>query len=80
MLMLLKCYPWLLDDVLNDGRRRFMENKKNYPVLNKINEDFFETNIFCRRDIPVIDESAFEQLNLDDMILDFPEPVSSEVV
>lgn len=70
---LFKAYPWLLDRVLEDGRRSFFENKKNIPFINHFNERFFETNIFARRDIPKLDEKSFEQLPLDRLFDDFPE-------
>lgn len=71
-LCLFKAYPWLLDIVLKDGRRSFFDNKKNIPFLNKLNKDFFDTNIFVRRDIPFIPDSSFEQLPLVSLFNDFP--------
>ena len=71
-LMLLKAYPWLLDAVLDEGREKFLRNKKNAPLLDHINKRFFETNIFCRRDIYQIPSESFEQLSLDSLTLDFP--------
>lgn len=69
---LFKAYPWLLDRVLEDGRQSFFTNKKNIPFINFMNEKFFETNIFSRRDIPKVTENSFEQLPLDSLFDDFP--------
>lgn len=71
-LCLFKAYPWLLDIVLKDGRRSFFDNKKNIPFLNKLNNDFFDSNIFVRRDIPSVSDSSFVQLPLDSLFDDFP--------
>ena len=73
--MFLKAYPWLLDKVLEDGRRSYFENKKNAPVLDHFNKRFFDSNIFCRRDIYELSDKSFEQLPLDHMFDDFPDRV-----
>lgn len=70
---LFKAYPWLLDRVLEDGRRSFFDNRKNIPFLNHMNKNFFDNDIFVRRDIPTVPDTAFEQLNIDSLFDNFPE-------
>ena len=69
---LFKAYPWLLDRVLEDGRRKFFDNRKNIPFLNHMNKEFFDKDIFVRRDISVVTDEAFEQLPLDGLFDEFP--------
>lgn len=69
---LFKAYPWLLDRVLEDGRRSFFDNRKNIPFLNHMNKEFFDKDIFIRRDIPSVPDTAFDQLPLDNLFDDFP--------
>ncbi len=76
---LFKAYPWLLDRVLEDGRRSFFDNRKNIPFINYLNKKFFDTNIFVRRDIPEVSDTAFDLLPLDGLFDDFPEYKKIEV-